>query len=426
MLSRLKKILILAGVYLTYFPLLVCTFIVVFLDRKSGLPLSFPRDVKKLSGRKEWCIHVLKKAGAIPQGAVVNDFIVIPLKQEIIFRSNAARIEITYREGDQTQTLTCFAKFAPTVGSTWNRTIFTIQLNHIKEIFFNRYFVNQDNLPAPKVYYADMSAITGNLCLITEYMAGCTEFLEGHYSGFTDVHLHMVMHHLASLHSRYWHDRSARMRKILPIHATTVDLFESFVSLSWSRYARKIVVQSWNYCNQQETVIHGDARIGNMLFPGENGEGRFVFIDWQAVRKGKAAFDVAYFIVLSLDSTYRQSIEIAALDYYHQQLIACGVTNYDRQQLEEDYKHACLCLLVLLSLPMLSGEASVEGDSALIFAYGLNIWRERLQQKFSSFDYAWLADRYGMTQAQGQGAVAEMLGVMEKRIRLLQTGKYTS
>lgn len=409
--------LILAGVYLTYFPLILLTMLIVWLDRKIGFPLAFPRDVAALEKQKEWCIGMLKKNGVLPAEAQVREYKVTPLIQEIIFRSNAGVIDIAYAHHGRNATLKCFAKFAPTMGTIWNRTIFNLQLNHIKEIYFNNFFVPFDKeVAAPKVFFGDLSYFTGNLCLITEHMSDNMEYREGDYASFPKEHLELVLKNLAALHARYWYDTSPRMGRIFPIIDATVDLFDSMVAFRWSTPARKLLVKSWVLMNKQETVLHGDARIGNMLFPSAEGKGRFVFIDWQAVRKGKAAFDLAYFLVLSLTPDYRAENEKQAMDTYYNFLIENGVKGYAREQFEDDYRHACVCLLVLLSLPMLSGEASVEGVAALIFAYGMNIWRERLRIKFSEFDYAWVATNYAITEEQARSAVAEMLGVIEQRL----------
>jgi len=411
----LVRNLMLLWAYAAYFPFIVSTYVTIWLDRKIRFPLSFPRDVDALAKKEQWCLRQLKESGALPADAEAHEYKVAPLNQAMVFRSNAGVVEVSYTSQGERKTLKCFAKFAPTMGSVWNRTIFNLQLNHIKEIYFNRYFIPADNIAAPKPYCAEVSIITGNLCLITEHMGNCMEY--GENENFLPGHIELALDGLASLHARYWKDTSQRMKKIFPIADATVDLFDSFVAFTWSIPARKVLVKSWRLMNKPETVLHGDARIGNMMFPSAEGKGRFVFIDWQAVRKGKAVFDLAYFLVLSLTASQRAASEKKYVDIYYSRLQAKGVTDYTREEMEEDYRHACLCLMVLLSLPMLSGEASVEGDAALLFVYGMNIWRERLQARFTEFDYRWMADRYGITMQEGRDAIAEMLAVIEGRLK---------
>jgi hypothetical protein len=115
-------------------------------------------------------------------------------------------------------------------------------------------------------------------------------------------------------------------------------------------------------------------------------------------------------------TTHRHELERPAIDRYYSQLIARGVTGYTREQYEDDYRHGCLCTLILLALPMLSGEVSAEGDAALLFVFGMGIWRERLRQYFLDFDYVWMSAAYGLTEQQSRDAIAEMIAVIDARL----------
>ncbi len=414
--SRKLKI---AFIWMVYMPVVFATYFIVWLDRKVKFRLSFPRDLNELAKKESWCIAELKANGVLVNDAIVNSYKVTPLNQDIIFRSNAGTIEISYTEKSEQKTLRCFAKFAPVTGTVWNKTIFNLQLNHIKEIAFNQNFGDDASDFIPKVFVAKLGFITGNLCLITELMDDCIEFKEGAYTNFTDEHLNMVLKGLATLHARYWKEKSARMEKILPIEDSTLLLFDSIVASTWSEAARKILFQSWHNMNEFQTVLHGDSRIGNMMFPKDENHGRFVLLDWQAVRKGKAVYDLAYFNVLSLTPDNRKQTEAKSLETYYNYLVANGVSDYTKEEMMNDYQHACLCVLVLLSLPYLSGEASAEGAGVEIFARGMDGWREKMQIKFSQFDYAWLAKNYSLTEMEAHNAVNEMLNVIDRRVKAL-------
>lgn len=415
MLRKLK----IAFIWTLYMPVVFLTYCIVWFDRKIKFRLSFPRDLDELSKKESWCVSELKANGVLPTDVLVSSYQVIPLNQDEIFRSNAGVIEINYIHQDEQKTLRCFAKFAPTSGTVWNKTIFNLQLNHIKEIDFNHYFNDSASDLIPKVFVAKLGLFTGTQCLITELMDDCIEFKDAEYKDFTPAHLNMALQSLATFHARYWKEDSARMKKILPIDDNTLLLFDSIVAASWSEPARKILFKSWHTMNEFQTVLHGDARIGNMMFPSAENRGRFVFIDWQAVRKGKAVYDLAYFLILSTTIENRKLVEESSIETYYNYLVANGVSDYAKEEMLEDYKHACLCVLVLLSLPLLSGEASVEGEGAKIFVWGMGIWRERMQVKFSEFDYAWLAKNYSLTETEARGAVNEMLNVIDKRIKAL-------
>jgi thiamine kinase-like enzyme len=403
------------SLWIVLLPAAAITWFIVWLDRKLKFKLPFPRDVEELAAKKDWLIAELKKNNVIPAEAVVTNCEVKVLNPELIFRSNAGIIKVQYTANGGEHELKCFAKFAPIMGTVWNRAIFNLQLNHIKEADFNNYFVRADKtLPAPKVYTALVEPVSGNLCLITEFMDGCREY-EVHHD-FPQEHLDMALNGMAELHALYWNNTEERMKKVHAIEDKVVYFMDSVVAGSWSTASRKILVQSWLLMNQQQTVLHGDSRIGNMMFPaGPNG--RYVLIDWQAVRKGKALYDIAYFLVLSLPTEHLQRSEQQSLQTYYNSLLAKGVTGYSYAQLQNDYKHACLCVLVLLSLPLLSGESSIEGEAVKIFSWGMNIWRERMQEYFKTFDYAWVSKEYGITETEARNAVAEMLKVIDDRLR---------
>lgn len=414
--------------------------LIVWLDRKIKFRFTFPRDTAELAQKEKWCIRVLKENGILPASAVVTDFKIKPMKQELIFRSDIG-VEISYRLADKNTTLKFIAKFAPIAGTLWNRAVFNLQLNHIKEIYFNRYFANEHKyISTPVVYYTGMSVATGNFCLLMEFMENSVHYLDCVTEGNLDylqsvlgaktaeemseempeAHFELALNGLASLHAFGWKSSDQHMNKIFPIVTATVDFFDSMVAGKWSIPARQILVQSWCRMNDPQTILHGDARVGNMMFPSKDGSGRFVLIDWQAVRKGKGVYDLAYFLLLSLSTEKRKALENKAIAKYYDFLISKGVRDYSREDLQEDYQHACLCVLVLLSLPMLSGEASAERDGALIFAWGMNIWRERLKSKFSEFDYQWMSSRYGITPEEGSGAVAEMNGIIARRLEQIK------
>jgi hypothetical protein len=420
--QKIKVILL----WCLYLPVVGTTYLVVWIDRKIQFRLSFPRHLAQLAEQQDWCIEELKKSGTLPANAIVNGYTVTPLNQEMIFRSNAGILEINYTTGGESKTLKCFAKFAPTMGTVWNKAVFNLQLNHIKEIYFNEHFVKADeSIPAPRVYVSKISVVTGHLCLITELMDGCKEYIETVYTDLPNPHLALAIEGMASLHATYWQSKEERMKYVLPIDDNTVLLFGSMVAFSWSNEARKVLTQSWQHMNQYQTVVHGDSRIGNMMFPKSADTGRFVMIDWQAVRKGRAVYDLAYFLVLSLLKEHRIAEEEKAIDAYYNHLVAKGVKDYTKQELLEDYNHACLCVLVLLSLPMLSGEVSAEGNAAQIFVGGMGVWRDRMVVKFSEFDYAWMASRYQLTEQQSRQAVEEMLTVIEVRLKKIELAKTT-
>jgi hypothetical protein len=395
-------------------PVSVLGWVVAFIDRLLGVSLWFPRDFPALERRRDWLVRALKKSGALPRDATVREVTVAPISSTVAFRSSSGFVTVAYDDG---ATLDCFVKLAPTAGSVWNRAVFNMQFNSLKEVAFNALAVRPDaSLPAPRPYCTYVAPVTGNQCLVTERLHDVVEYGENVEAVSTE-YLRLALEGFATLHARFWQQR---VGYVSGIGSVTVSWFDSLVAFRWAKTTRRLLVRSWTHCNAPQTVIHGDARIGNMLFP-TGPRGRFVLFDWQAVRQGRAAFDLAYFFVLSLTPEQRRLHEARALDDYHRLLLAGGVTGFSREQLEDDYRHACLCVAVLLSLPLLSGEASADPKDLHVLAYGLKLWLERLKAKLEQdFDYAWVERHYGMAETEARAAIAEMLGTIERRLASLQ------
>ena len=87
------------------------------------------------------------------------------------------------------------------------------------------------------------------------------------------------------------------------------------------------------------TIVHGDAHVWNCFMPRHGGDDVRLF-DWDAWRIGIGTTDLANMMAMHWYPDRRQRLERQLLDRYHASLLAEGVTGYDRQALEEDYRWA--------------------------------------------------------------------------------------
>ena len=65
-------------------------------------------------------------------------------------------------------------------------------------------------------------------------------------------------------------------------------------------------------------------------------------VDWQLTTRGRAVYDVAYFLGGNLDSTDRRNHELRLLEVYHTLLVQNGVADYPFDQCLNDYRLAML------------------------------------------------------------------------------------
>ena len=89
------------------------------------------------------------------------------------------------------------------------------------------------------------------------------------------------------------------------------------------------------------TVIQGDAHVWNCFMPKGKAETPRLF-DWDGWRVAAGTEDLAYMIAMHWYPEMRQRAERSLLDAFHDELLAHGVTGYDRNALQDDYRLSVL------------------------------------------------------------------------------------
>ncbi|MCP4151986.1 MAG: phosphotransferase [bacterium] len=86
------------------------------------------------------------------------------------------------------------------------------------------------------------------------------------------------------------------------------------------------------------TLIHGDAHLGNILYPYSPEKDRIRIIDWQSWKTGFAADDMAFMMAYHWFPEQRKSMEMDLLKRYFQKLLEYGVQNYTWDDFRDDYR----------------------------------------------------------------------------------------
>ena len=84
--------------------------------------------------------------------------------------------------------------------------------------------------------------------------------------------------------------------------------------------------------------MHGDAHRGNMYFSG----GKAGLLDWQAVRRGHPARELAYTLITSLTPEDRRATQRDLLNDYRRALAAAGGPLLDGNDMWLRYRQAAL------------------------------------------------------------------------------------
>ncbi len=194
-----------------------------------------------------------------------------------------------------------------------------------------------------------------------------------------------VVEALALLHAHFWQsqtldghfwllplDVDARMKhglskKSLPLFEK---VFGDVLDAGLRSYVDEVMARGpdtlYELCKSPQTLLHGDMRLDNVFFR----ESEVVFFDWQLVRRGPAAYDLAYLLSGGLAPDYGSADGL--LDTYHAALVAAGVSGYSRDQLQRDYQ---LALLVVLSPLLAIDQIELGEDRGMVM---MRLWIERL------------------------------------------------
>ncbi|MXY72395.1 MAG: phosphotransferase [Dehalococcoidia bacterium] len=126
-----------------------------------------------------------------------------------------------------------------------------------------------------------------------------------------------------------------------------------------------------------ETFVHGDLRLDNLVFRGDEP----VFFDWQAIRRGPAAYDVAWFLSGASDDL-TPGDEAELLRTYHATLEEHGVSGYPFEAFERHYRLGLLTTVQTLGLLTILDISVGENRGADM----ARAWVRRLRARLETID----------------------------------------
>ncbi|HEX3705094.1 MAG TPA: phosphotransferase [Mycobacteriales bacterium] len=292
----------------------------------------------------EW----LTAALPLPEGARVIGFTATPVGTGQM--ADTVRIELDY-EPVNAGPATVVAKFA----SSDPNSRAAGRLVRCYEIEVSIY----SELPAlpgvPEHYFAQWDADTDSFTLLLADLAPCSQGDD--IAGCDQAVAAEALKRLAKLHAFVWESEEHAARTWLnrssPENTATLTGIITMVAPSFlERFDRHLAAEHRalverlipnvttliGWYDGPRTLVHGDYRLDNMLFPDASTTP--MIVDWQTASWGSPATDVAYFIGGSLTTELRREHSVALLDVYYDALVAGGVTSYSREQLELDVRLA--------------------------------------------------------------------------------------
>jgi aminoglycoside phosphotransferase (APT) family kinase protein len=215
----------------------------------------------------------------------------------------------------------------------------------------------------PRCYYGDTDDDFESI-IIMEDIQGYV--LGDQAAGCTRHQAEALLSELASLHGPLWDSVDGPPFDQVPVHRSKEhgDNYANFAPSMWAataanhpqlippelaasrqRFLDAIVpLQEW-ISSSPRTFVHGDFRLGNLMFSETSSDSPVVVIDWQTAQRAKGIIDVAYLLSQNIEIADRRDWEHSLIEHYCTELAKYGVS-YEPASAFEDYKKASTYLWV--------------------------------------------------------------------------------
>lgn len=211
---------------------------------------------------------------------------------------------------------------------------------------------------APRAYYSDFDDESGSVCLLLEDLSQMDA--GDQIEGCTPEQARQLVTALAGLHAEFWGDPPPGVRRFDSRASASMRMH----ALSWARVRESAVTIPSGLSDTADliepqiasikerlgtapvTLLHGDVRADNAFFDADG----MKLIDWQAIRVGRGAYDLAYFISTSLSDETRRSHQEELLTAYIETLASRGVEDYGVSECLEDIRWALLDVVTFVGM----------------------------------------------------------------------------
>lgn len=311
-------------------------------------------DVDQVS--VEWLTAVLRRSGALAQGAVDS----FALESGSGNWSTSGTLAVTYTadaRGERPQRL--FLKMVD--ADTGDGEYF----GDSEVTYYTRDYVGVPDAPLLHCYHAVYSAELLRYHLLLEDVSQ-THVMALEREPTIDFGLALA-EGLAAIHARWWgaerlaqaqapvHD-AVHIRRFVDIAEPGVDNilrccsgvlephWPALLRELYAHHPQAILARAQDPAAHGFTIIHGDAGPYNILVPRHGAQPIYVIdrqpFDW-SLTTWLGVYDLAYYVFHEWSAATRRRLEMPTLRHYHSKLLEHGVQSYGWEQLLEDYR---LCM----------------------------------------------------------------------------------
>lgn len=316
----------------------------------------------------QWLTGVLRESGHLPHG-VVDAVSVEPIAADRGFTGIIARVRPTY-SGTETAPRSLIVKLptaerlAPSAYRLAQRDGAEAARWHYErcatEVAFYRELAD-GHAALPAVYHTATDVDRLRAVIVLEDLSDGTA--GDNLAGCTPAQARAVVEAVAPLHARMWqrpapawaapfvtdpHENQRRYAaRVNPFLQRYGDALPTWMPGLLRRLQSNYAAVLAELNRAPQTLLHGDLHLDNIVFFDAAGTGRpAVVLDWQGVRSGPAAVDVARAVHGSLGVDDRREVEDELLSHYAGLLQESGVQGYSPHQLRHHIRLALLCQVV--------------------------------------------------------------------------------
>ena len=258
-----------------------------------------------------------------------------------------------------------------------------IKHGYEKEVGFYRTFADSVEIRTPRCWYHAISEDLITFTLVLEDLDPAVPGVQA--KGCTVEQAVDAVRNLAGLHAPTWNDSalladvawltphdeegSRFLGELLVTSTETfVDRYKSRLSPDDQETLRQAAARMGRWSTlapRPFSLIHGDYRLDNLLFPDGPG---VVAVDWQTLTIGPPTRDLAYFIGTSVLTEDRRAHERRLVKEYHAALVVLGVTDFGADACFEGYRLGMLHgpMITVLGCLYASTEASEASDGMFL------------------------------------------------------------
>jgi hypothetical protein len=301
----------------------------------------------------DWMTAALRESGVISTSRVTS------IETEIVgagvgFIGQLARVALTYDAREASAPASLIAKF-PTL-DPGGRQIGNLFRFYEREVRFYEEIGPDCGLCAPQRYFSHADVSGDQYILLLQDMDAAGAHVGNDLQGCTIEEAELVVRNAAAFHARWWQrDELLRLAWMPfindPVYQSAEHSYQQtwpvFLGMYGDRLSARLrkdgeamqtrVIALLELLRQPPlTMSHGDYRADNMFFGPAAGD--LTLCDWQIASKCRGAFDIAYFLSMSIAPELRAREEMRLLRLWRDGLIEHGVPDYSWEQAQHDYR----------------------------------------------------------------------------------------